>query len=262
MSLAILGEIGDAQLDRLGRVGDLDGSAIHSDLAAIPAVGAEDETRQLGPTGADESGDAEDLPAPQLEGNVLHGATAREVPDFQDDRLFGGVRRHVGRFFEDGAPDHHRDDVVDRDGLRLDRVDVLTVAHDGDPVGDLAQLLEPVGDVDDALALLAQRADDAKEFSDLGVGERGGRLVHDEDGGVQRQRLGDLDHLLLRDLQVHDLGGGIQPESQLLDELGGLAHLRLVIDREAEAATWFTAQVDVLGHGEVRGQARAPGGSC
>ena len=40
---------------------------------------------------------------------------------------------------------------------------------------------------------------------DLGLGERRGRLVHHQDARVLRQRLGDFDHLLLRDAErVHE----------------------------------------------------------
>ena len=120
------------------------------------------------------------------------------------------IFRDFGRRFVDGAPDHAVDDLVaGRLGHRAG-VDVAPVAHHGDAVGDQRQLFQPVRDVDDADAAVAELADDAEQFLDLRLGERGGRLIHDEHFGVERQRLGDLDHLLLGDGEIGDLDGGVE----------------------------------------------------
>ncbi len=75
---------------------------------------------------------------------------------------------------------------------------VAPVAQHGDAVDDLRHLVETVRDVDDADAGSLQVVDHLEQQSRLLLGERGGRLVHDEHFGVQRQRLGDLHHLALR----------------------------------------------------------------
>ena len=164
---------------------------------------------------------------------------------------------HLGnlrRLLVDDAAHHHGDDLVDGDRRRLDRGHVPAVAHDGHPIGDLPQLLKAMRDVDDAHALRAESADDAEELVDLRVGQGGRRLVHDEDGGVQREGLGDLDHLLLRDLEVADLGARVEPQVEPVDELGGQRDLLLLVHHEGEAAPRLAAHVDVLGDGEVRSQ--------
>ena len=86
----------------------------------------------------------------------------------------------------------------------LGAADLPAVAQDGDAIADLGDLLEPVRDVDDRPALGLERADDLEQPAGLAVGQRRGRLVHDHDLGVERQRLGDLDHLSLRDAQLLD----------------------------------------------------------
>jgi len=53
--------------------------------------------------------------------------------------------------------------------------------------------------MDDADSLIAQLADSAKQLVDLRLGQRRGRLIHDQHLGVERERLGDLHHLLLGD---------------------------------------------------------------
>ena len=53
---------------------------LDEDLAGVLLVGAEDEPGHLRAAGADEAGDAEDLAAPQLEGDVLDGAARGTGP--------------------------------------------------------------------------------------------------------------------------------------------------------------------------------------
>ena len=65
-------------------------------------------------------------------------------------------------------------------------------------------LVEPVRDVDDADAVGRELPDDAEEPRAFRRRQRRGRLVHDEDARVERQRLGDLDELLLADAQPGD----------------------------------------------------------
>ena len=65
---------------------------------------------------------------------------------------------------------------------------------------------------------------------DLRRAERGGRLVHDEDARVARNRFGDLDQLLLADHQVFDHRVRIDASLQTLHQLGGLPPLLGVID--------------------------------
>ncbi len=80
------------------------------------------------------------------------------------------------------------------------------VAQHHGVIGDLQRLLEVVGDVDDRDAAGREVADDLEQHLDLGGAERRGRLVHDEDARVDRQRAGDLDDLLLAEAQVLDQG--------------------------------------------------------
>ena len=100
--------------------------------------------------------------------------------------------------------DHHRDQLVGA-GLRdLPGADVGAVAQHRDPVREHEHLLEAVADVDDADAALAQPADDAEQAQDVGLGERRGGLVHDQDARVLGQRLGDLDPLPVADRERAD----------------------------------------------------------
>ena len=115
--------------------------------------------------------------------------------------------RGLGEEVADLAADHPRDDLVD--GGLGDGVggDVLAVAHHGDGVAEGEDLVEAVGDEDQGAALVAQAAGDREQPVDLDAAERRGRLVHDQQAGVERDRLGDLDDLLVGDGEARGPGG-------------------------------------------------------
>ena len=232
--LAVLGEVADAVGDRVRRRLDRDRLAVDEDLARV----VRDRPRRWParprcgprPTRPDEP---EDLAPAQLEADVADRAAPVQVADLQDD-LRVGVLRELRGGLEDGPADHHADDRLDRRLGGLDRVDVAAVAHHGHPVGDLLELLEAVRDVDHARPPLAQVADDPEELVDLGVGQRGRRLVHDQDVRAERERLRDLDHLLLGDGEARDAGPRVELEVERLEELGGLRVEGLVVEDEAQ----------------------------
>ena len=107
--------------------------------------------------------------------------------------------------YSDGhLPADHRGDelvlVVVRHRAALRQA---AVAQDGDPVADREHLLQAVGDVEHGHALLPEPPDLLQQPVRLRLGERGGRLVEDDDlHRVGGQDLGDLHQLL---------GGGGEP---------------------------------------------------
>ena len=65
-------------------------------------------------------------------------------------------------------------------------------------------------DEDDADARRLEIGDDLEEPVRLGDGEARRRLVHDDDAGIERQRLGDLDELALGEREVGDGVSGLK----------------------------------------------------
>ena len=64
--------------------------------------------------------------------------------------------------------------------------------------------MHPVGDVEQRQPLASQPLQHHEHFCDVGGRQRRRRLVEDEDAGLSRQRLGDLDDLAARQGQVLD----------------------------------------------------------
>ena len=108
--------------------------------------------------------------------------------------------------------------------------DELTVPHDGDPVAELEQLFQFMRDEQDGHALGLQAPDGLHQLIDLLLAQGGGRLVHDNQLGIQRHSLGDLHHLLLAGAQLaafhFDIDLGVAQRSQCL--LGLLIHSGII----------------------------------
>jgi hypothetical protein len=82
------------------------------------------------------------------------------------------------------------------------------------------------------------------EYAHLAVVQRRGRLVHDQHPGVVRQRLGDLDHLLLGDGEFAHAPPRIERQFQPLDEGAGAVVEGAVVEQRAAAR--LPADEDVL----------------
>src|SRR5690606_4446553 len=128
------------------------------------------------------------------------------------------------------ADDDHGEDVVHRDVVAIDGPDHTPLEHDADPVGQVDDVVDVVADEDDSEALLFELADQMGNLLGLGGTQGGGRLVHDQDAGVEVDGPGDGDRLPLtpgkgchRGLEVLELR--VEPGHHLA---GGVLHRRVV----------------------------------
>ncbi len=82
--------------------------------------------------------------------------------------------------------------------LRGREVDHLhAVAQADDAIGDLENFAQPMRDVDQPQTLGAEIAQQLEQPARVGLGQRGGRFVEQQDLGVERQGARDLHALLL-----------------------------------------------------------------
>ena len=85
-------------------------------------------------------------------------------PSITSSRLLGGIGEALGRERRlQLAPDDEREELVVGDGVHVRAAADLAVAQHRDPIGELADLGEPVGDVDDRRAVLGRLADAVEE---------------------------------------------------------------------------------------------------
>ena len=180
------------------------------------------------------------------------GCGDRPVIDPED--LLADVGRAIRKSVVERAPDHTADDAVLRGILpvHVDRLDRLAVADDRGRVCDVDDLAEFVADDDARDPLLAQVAQQAEQVRGVGVVQRRGRLVEDQQLDVLRQCLGDLDQLLLAHPELPHGRGRVLVEADPRHELHG-AHVRLVPVDQA-ALEHLIAEEEVLGDREIRNE--------
>ena len=123
----------------------------------------------------------------------------------------------------------------------------LAVPQHGDPVADLIDLLEEVGDEDDAHALLLEVKHELEELLHLLLVERGGGLVENEHLALHVHRPGDGHHLLHGDGAAAQLLGGAGGNVQRFENLSGAAVHGAPVDTRALG----TGDEHILRHGEV-----------
>ena len=138
------------------------------------------------------------------------------------------------------------------DLLAVERADRAAVAQHHDAIGALLDLVQSMRNEDDADAARLEGGDDLEQAARLGERQARRRLVHDDEPGIEGQRLGDFEQLLLGDRQFGD--GRIGPEVDLeaVEQRLDATVYRLAIDQLQRAAPErLTADEDIGGHVEI-----------
>ena len=133
-------------------------------------------------------------------------------------------------------------------------VDAPAVAQDGDVVAHPEDLVEPVRDVDDGDALVAQEVDDREEPLHLARLERRGGLVHDDDAMALVHGAGHGHGLLDADAELLERAAHVDVDAVAGQDVACLAMHAPLVD-EPEAVRGLVAQEEVLG----RAHRAAPG---
>ena len=137
--------------------------------------------------------------------------------------------------------------------LGVESAEFHAVAQHGDALGDLQHLVEAMADKHHADARRFSSRDSAEQRVDLVAGQRGRRLVHDDELGVGRDGAADRDELPLGDRQLrHRLVEVERPRRCAPWRPCAVARTAGQLTGRCSAA--MPADGDVLGDGEVREQ--------
>ena len=247
--LTVLGDEGYALLDDILRRVDLDLFALDKNLTLRQLVHTEDAFHQFASTCAYQTADAENLAAANRKADALYLVVgANDVLCLKDH--IADLRIQLGEYIGDFASDHHLDELGLVQILSIARADVLTIAVNADAVTDGEDLVHAVRNIDDCNALCRQAADMLEQQLNLTVGDSGGRLVHDNDLGVDGNCLDDLDQLALCNGEVAQLFLRGNVQTALLDELFRFCDLCLCIDQTVFAE--LASDEDIFIHGHIQ----------
>ena len=170
--------------------------AAQPDLTLVGRRNAEQNPCQLGPSSADQSGQAEDFTSPNAERDVTHPRDPAAKVSYLEDHLTR-LDKCLGKDRRQLAADHHADQVTTRYFVHPLGTDQDAVAQGRHAVGDCWELFKAVRNVDNTDSMRLELGDDPEKPVHFFVTERCSRLVHDQDACVGTQGAGDLDELLL-----------------------------------------------------------------
>ncbi len=136
------------------------------------------------------------------EGHILELADPRRAADFEDRAA--PFEMTGGNFMLDPVAGHQfRQAMIVEIGCG-EGADIAPVAQHGHALGDFHDLIEPMADENDGHAEFLQAADVLEQQVDFLPGQRGGRLIHDEQAGIDGKAATDGDELALRNGQGAD----------------------------------------------------------
>ena len=219
-------------------------------FATVNFVDAQDGARKFRTSRADQARYTQHLAAAQIEGNAVEHAFAGDVLDLQ--HRFAQGDGLLGVFVDHLAADHHRYQIVAGNVFHRHGAHMATIAQHGYVVGQVEDFVQAVGDVNNGHSLLAQALDRLEHDLLFLLGQRGRRLVHNQQAAVAVDGLADFHHLFLRHRQVADHGVDVQRQAQLAEHFGSaLAHGLPV---HADALVNQVAQEHVFRHREGLGK--------
>ena len=129
------------------------------------------------------------------------------------------------------AADHELDHALVPDLLPFQSAGVASIAQRHHAIRDFCNLAEPVGDIDDADALGAQILGNLEQGVRLAKRQARGRLIHEQDARVHRERLRYFHHLLVGDWQVAHARGRRHIDAKALHVFRGLRVDRAAVDQ-------------------------------
>ena len=214
--------------------------------------------QKFGAPGPHQSIDADNLAGLDLKRQAIDDRVAgsRGIGDADILDRQGGLAERVARWRRaeiEILADHVADDPLEVDVLCLGIGRHGTIAqHDG-VIGDLQRLFQVMRYIDDRDPSAGQIPDDLEQHFDFGCTQRGCRLVHDQDAGIDRQGAGDLDNLLLSQPQILDKGHRVDVFFKVGHQ--GCCLPRFLGKIDAGCRADFPAHEDVVADAEIGRQA-------
>ena len=149
------------------------------------------------------------------------------------------------------APDHQGDQVIGGGFFDIFGCHILTIPQDSDAVGHNVQFTHTVADVNNADAAGFQLADALEQRFGLFIGQRACRLVHNNNVGGKGNRLNDLDHLLLGDIQLGNRGQRVEIQTKVHKVFLRFA-VHFAVIHKTELVERLASQKHIFSNGQPR----------
>src|SRR6266550_5359389 len=246
----VFGQESQSQPDSVARSADTYSTSIHVDFAALHGIGAKNRTYDLCSPRPNQTGQRHDLPGVRREAHMIEHPVTSQAFNPQDFLRAGPPIRERREL--DVTPYHHTHQrrkicLFDGQGPHF-----ASVPKHRDAITDFLHLLKAVGDIDDGHVARPQGTDDLEQAPHLSLRQSRGWFVHDDQGGIQAQCLGNFHHLPPRHAHVHDPRTAVDPQTDAIEYLLSLAPELPPVDG-APSSQWLSPQENILANSQVRG---------
>ncbi len=129
--------------------------------------------------------------------------------------------------------------------------DKRAIAHHSDVIGEMVDIVQNVRDVDEGFAAATKLSHDGEQALGFAGGERGRRLVEDDQRGILVQRLGDLDQLTFAGGDAINLNVRVEVEADRREKIARFLADRATINGTEEAFTRELADENVFGNRQI-----------
>ena len=221
-------------------------------LAGV-GIDAEDGPRHLAAPGPHQPGQRHDLARAHLKVHVLEEARAAQAAHLQHDGPGHLLtpRVQVAQISPDHLAHHAVRGVPGHAAARHP----AAVSQHGHALALGKHLFQPVGDEQHRRATFTQAAHHPEQPLGFEQRQGGGGFVHHQNARTERQRLGDLDQLLVGDAQAAHQPAWVQLNTEVAQDARHRRVLGAGVDAP-EAAQRLPPHQHVLGHREVGKEGR------
>src|SRR3984957_20683572 len=252
--LAILADVADAAaMNGVGDAGDTLGPACDLDLAFGRRIEAQNAFGELRPARDDEGVEADDLALAHGKIDVCMAERGGDVFQGQHRLRAAVIAWRPIRYLLVSADHQAHKVLAPETRQRPARTGITAIAQYRHFVADLLHFLELVADEQKARALVSELPQQAKQNLGLLRRQRGRGFVEKQDARAQRKRLGDLDKVHLRDVELQDRRARVEIELENLQPAARLGMDGVVIDRAHGSAAQAFEQY-VFAHREARNE--------
>src|SRR5450830_789781 len=197
-----------------------------------------------------DAGHSHDLAGTHFDGHIMQSCAMLGVAAIQPSRTeddLSGFLRLAPRCEQDLSAHHLPSQILLRELRRSGRTDDLATPHDGHPIAQGQDLVQPMRYEDDRVSFVPETCQFGKQLGDLLRRQNRCRLVQNKHGDIPVEQFEDLDLLACSYRDVSYQRIRVQVELKLLDLL---AHrfTRLINIDYPESTDGLGAQNDVLPH--------------
>ena len=226
--------------------------AAEGDLSAAALFKTAETVDKLGLTVAVDTCNADDLACADIEGNIVYGVfladSGGNAESLNGQDGFRGLGCGLVDLQLNGTADHHIAELLLVGVFGFNGAHILAFAQNGDTVGNGHNLVELMGDEEDALAFCGKALHSGHQLVDLLRSENCGGLVENEDVVVAVKHLQNFNALLHTDGDVFDLGVKVNVKTVLLAYLLNLFAGFLFLQKAHPGG--LCAKDDVIHYGE------------